>query len=95
MSQQSSEMQVFSAPVNEAAQGERAALRAAEQCMLQVEQRFADWFAAYEDAQPDTAPRSEVVELMASAPTDFARGLIYGKYLMRLEIAAITKRPWI
>lgn len=75
--------------------GERAALRIAESKMLQVEQKYPDWWSLYEDVVPDTAARAEVVELLATAPDDFSRGVIYGKYLMRLEIAAITKRPWL
>ncbi len=76
-------------------QEERAALKVAEAKMLEVETQFPEWWSMYEDVVPDTAPRAEVVELLQSAPNDFARGVVYGKYLMRLEIAAITKRPWV
>ena len=74
---------------------ERAALRLVEASVLQLEQQHPEWWALYEEVNPDSAPRAEVVELMAAAPNEFARGLVYGKYLMRLEIAAITNRPWV
>lgn len=77
-----------------AAEGERSALAQAEKAMMEIERIFPEWFALYEDIFPDSAPRAEFVELLKAAPNEFARGMLYGKYLMRLEIAAITKRPW-
>lgn len=74
---------------------ERAALRMAETSMMVVETNFSEWFCLYEETMVDMAPREEVVELLRTAPDDFTRGLIYGKYLMRLEIAAMTRRPFV
>lgn len=52
------------------------------------------WYELFDDTLPDNAPRSEVVELMHSAPNDFALGLMYGKFTMRQELAAVTGREF-
>jgi len=74
---------------------ERRALASAEFQMAKLEREFPDWWALFDDTLPDMAPRAEVVELMLSAPNPFALGLLYGKFTMRQEIAAITKREWV
>lgn len=73
---------------------EREALAHAEREMAKLEAEFPEWWAFYDEVMPDIAPRADVVELLRTAPNDAARMLIYGKFTMRLEIAAITKRPW-
>lgn len=56
-----------------------------------IRTKYPDWYAMYEDVMPDTvATRSEMIELWTTAPTDWAKGLIYGKFTLRLEIAAHT-----
>lgn len=62
--------------------------------MQEVQRIHADWFELFEDTLPDSAPREEVIELMLSAPNDFALGLMYGKFTLRLELEAITGRAF-
>lgn len=53
-----------------------------------------EWFAYFEDADPDTAPRAELVELMSSAPNDAVKFFLLGKYMMRITIASVTGREF-
>ena len=56
-----------------------------------IRTKYPDWHAMYEDVMPDTvATRSEMIELWTTAPTDWAKGVMYGKFTLRLEIAAHT-----
>lgn len=73
---------------------EQVAVGRCDRKMAEVQTNFPDWFELYDDINPDNAPRDEVSELMASAPNDFALGLIYGKFTMRMELAAVTDRPF-
>jgi hypothetical protein len=71
--------------------------RALEPCnnqMAELMRVFPDWFYLYDDTNPDTAKRTELVDLLESAPNLFAMGLIYGKFTMRLELAAVTGRSF-
>lgn len=70
------------------------ALAACEKKMVELQVNHPDWYELFEDTFPDNAPREEVVELMASAPTDFAKGLMFGKFSMRLELEAVTGRAF-
>lgn len=68
-----------------------------EACALKFEElqkNHLEWFESYEDAVPNNAPRQEVVELLASAPNDFAAGLMYGIFMMRQELAYATDRDF-
>lgn len=61
-----------------------------------LEAKYPDWMATYNEVLPDSlATRAELSELWATAPTPFAQGLIYGKFAMRLEIAAHTGIPFV
>jgi len=62
--------------------------------MDQVAQIHPDWFAYFEDVQALSAMRTDVTELLRCAPTEFTRGLMYGVYLMRGEMALITGREF-
>lgn len=54
-----------------------------------------DFFADFEDIDPDTATRSELVDLMEKSPTDQVRFFLFGKFTMRLMIASVTGRAFI
>lgn len=54
-----------------------------------------EWFAYFEDSQAFSAPREDVLELMRTAPTPFAAGLMYGIFLMRQELAVMTGRDFV
>ena len=61
-----------------------------------LETSHPEWYAMYNDVLPDSAAsRAELAELWATAPTPFANALIYGKFTMRLEIAAHTGIPFV
>lgn len=45
----------------------------------QLEQSHPQWAALYETADFSSASSEDVLELLASAPNDFAAGLMYGK----------------
>ncbi len=51
-----------------------------------------DWFWHFEDAMPVTATPEELLELLVSAPTDYARGLVAGICAARIEMAAVSGR---
>jgi hypothetical protein len=52
-----------------------------------------DWFADFEDSDPDICPIADLIRLLDTAPNDTARGFLAGKLLMREAIAQITGRP--
>lgn len=51
-----------------------------------------EYFAYFEDVDPDTAPRAELVDLMASAPNAQVKYFLFGKYTARLAQATATGR---
>ncbi len=53
-----------------------------------------DWFFELELTDVDTAERSELAQLLASAPSDYLAGFIYSKILARMELAQMTQRGW-
>lgn len=73
---------------------EGIALASCERKMNELQSLHPDWYELFEDTLPDNAPRAEVVELMLSAPNDFSKGLMFGKFSMRLELEAVTKRAF-
>lgn len=73
---------------------EREALERCDRKMQELSTKHPDWFELFDDTLPDNAPRSEVVELMQTAPSDFAMGLMYGKFTMRIELETMTGRPF-
>jgi hypothetical protein len=48
------------------------------------------WFAHYDEIQADRADFEELYALMESAPTEFTRGLVYGRIMARMDVAAVT-----
>jgi hypothetical protein len=73
---------------------ETDALASCSRSMQLLRVKHPDWFELFDDILPDNAPRADVVELMASAPNDFAKGLMYGKFTMRVELEAVTGRTF-
>ena len=49
------------------------------------------WMAEYEDATPFCS--EPLQELLESAPTEFARGVILGKLSLLRDISTLTERP--
>lgn len=51
-----------------------------------------EFFAYFEDVDPDTAPRAELVDLMASAPNAQVKYFLFGHLAARMAMAAATGR---
>ncbi len=93
-------------PVNTPAETSPAEIEATlDRCMLfsanvaietttqtQALKQHPEWFWRFEDAMPVTATPEELLELLVSAPTDYARGMIAGICAARIEMAAISGR---
>ena len=47
-----------------------------------------------DDVDADTADIDVLVGLLETAPTDFARGIVFGKLTPRSQIAAVSGRPF-
>lgn len=60
-----------------------------------LEHEYPDWFLAYDNAMVDVcADRATIEALLDSAPTEFLRGMLYGKLAMRTQIAFLTERSF-
>ena len=70
------------------------AIKACNVSMESLRAQHPDWYEQMDDVAVDSAPRADIVELLHSAPNEFARGFIYGKFTMRMELAAVTGRPF-
>ena len=55
----------------------------------------AAWWRVYEQTETDICARSELLSLIETAPTPIARGVLFGKWLMRIEIENITGRRFL
>lgn len=53
-----------------------------------------DYYAYFEDVDPDTAPRADLVQLMHAAPNDAVKFFLFGKFMMRMAISQITGREF-
>jgi hypothetical protein len=60
--------------------------------MKQLRDQFSLWYFELEDTDPDTADVHAVLTLLESAPNAFARGMVFGKFTLRMQIAALTGR---
>lgn len=63
-----------------------------QQEMSDLRQDHALWFSEFEDIDPDTADVEDVLSLLQTAPSGFAKGLIFGKFTLRMQLAAVTGR---
>jgi hypothetical protein len=61
--------------------------------LLKLQDESPEWFAAFEDCDPDLCPKGELMTLMDTAPTMEARMFLYGKLTLRQAISEITGRP--
>lgn len=63
--------------------------------MQRLKEQFPEWFDEYDDAMVDTgADRATIEALLRTAPNEFLRGMMFGKLVMRVQIAAITERDF-
>lgn len=54
-----------------------------------------EWYAKFEQCDPDICDIEDLLELMDTSPNDTARGFLVAKYLFREAIAQITGRPLV
>lgn len=52
------------------------------------------WWAMFEDMDADTCSRSDLLELINTAPSSDAKFFLLGKWTMRTTIAGITGREF-
>lgn len=71
---------------------EALAARACSADLQALEREHPQWLAEFDDANPDVADLDELLVLLSSAPTAFARGLIKGRIDLRMQMARITLR---
>ncbi len=76
----------------EAQDDEKTILASCHAAMAKLQYDAPDWFAWYEDSQPDSAEKDVLLELLRTAPDDFSRGLLYGTLIMQMAIRQITQR---
>jgi hypothetical protein len=63
--------------------------------MQELANSHPDWYADYEDAQADIGCDRDVLsQLLETAPTPFASGVVFGKILLRQQVASVTGRPF-
>lgn len=78
-----------------ASYGPSAVVIACVERLTDLERQYPEWFAEYEDAAVDTAAdRAQIESLMATAPDEALRMMLFGKLVMRTQIAAITERAF-
>jgi hypothetical protein len=73
---------------------EAQAARACQDDMRQLREQHPLWLFHFEDAEADTADADALIDLLVSAPNAFAKGLIFGKFTLRMQLAAITSRSF-
>lgn len=68
-------------------------VRQCHSALLKLQDESPEWYASFEDCDPDLCPKDELMTLMDTAPTMEARMFLYGKLTLRQAISAITGRP--
>lgn len=53
-----------------------------------------EWVRDFQETDPFVAPRNDVQRLIDSAPDAWARGLIQGLDMFRVQLALATGRPY-
>lgn len=59
-----------------------------------IRAQWPDWWAYFEDADPDICDRAVLFELIATAPSPLVRQYLHGKLSLRLAISQITGRAF-
>lgn len=64
------------------------------QKLQQLASTHPTWFQAYDDASADApnADRGALERLLATAPSEFARGVVFGKIALCDQVAVLTAR---
>lgn len=48
------------------------------------------WFDRYDEGALDRASAADLLELMTTAPNSFTRGMVFGAFMARMELAGVT-----
>ncbi|MFC5500094.1 hypothetical protein ACFPOE_21300 [Caenimonas terrae] len=48
------------------------------------------WFDRYDEGALDRAGAADLMELMNTAPSSFTRGMVFGAFMARMELAGVT-----
>lgn len=69
-------------------------LEDAHELLARIEQDHPSWFLVFDSicSHPLSHERGEILEAMASAPHPFLKGILYGSYIMSLQIEQVTGR---
>lgn len=78
----------FTLPVETQA-AEAAAARLALPQLAALQRQHPQWMGAFDDADTDTASVATLLDLLKSAPSEFAFGLVFGKLTLRAQIDAM------
>lgn len=70
-------------------EAEIEAARATMVYMTQLQRMHTSWMATYDDADVHNASLPELLALLKTAPTEFARGLVFGKLSLRGQERAL------
>lgn len=63
--------------------------------LADVQRTAPDYYAHFDDVDSDTATRKELLELMNSAPNECVKYVLFGKYSMRMSLAAAIGRDFV
>lgn len=66
------------------------AIQAAMPDMALLRADHKQWFERYEDTSLYAASAADFLELMQSAPTGFAKGMVYGAFMARMDVVGAT-----
>lgn len=89
-------LQIDADPVGDVAESlEYSVMQRCNAEMAAVQRLDPAWFELFEEVSVFNAPRDELVDLMNSAPNAFMRGQLLGVFMMRVEMEAVTDRPFI
>lgn len=79
---------------DESAQMESGALRRIQTVIADSVAAHPDFHAWMDETDPFTASRTELADLMDSAPTDVVKGMLFGIHMMRIQISMVTGRAY-
>jgi hypothetical protein len=54
-----------------------------------------DWYWKMDECDPDVCTRSELLDLIITAPNDLVRQYLYGKFTWRTNLSQMTGWPFV
>lgn len=65
-----------------------------QKLLAESAEAHADYHAWMDSMDPYTASRSDMIDLMESAPSPVVKGMLWGIFTMRIQMAAVTGRAY-